>query len=347
MPNKKSTTILLTGAAGFIGSNLLTYLFKKYPTYRFLVLDSLTYAGDIKNIPEEIQKSKRFEFWYGDIRNSKLVDQLISKSDYVIHLAAETHVTRSIYDNSRFFETDVMGTQTVTNGVLQNKKTVKRFIHISTSEVYGTALDKKMDESHPLNPRSPYAAAKAGADRLVYSYITTYDIPGVILRPFNVYGPNQHLEKVIPRFITSCILDEYLTIHGDGMEMRDFSHVLDIANAIDLVLHAPDNKVRGETFNLGSGTGTTIGKLANKILNIMNVNKNMITCIGNRPGQVLKHEASANKIKSILGWEPKIDFITGLKSTAEWYKKNKGWWQHKIWMRHVPIISASGKKELH
>lgn len=340
-------TILLTGAAGFIGSNLLIYLFDKYPNYNFLVLDTLTYAGDIKNIPERIQTSGRFEFWYGDVRDSKLVDLLMAKANYVIHLAAETHVTRSIYDNLRFFETDVLGTQVVANAVLQNKNKVERFIHISTSEVYGTAVSPTMDEDHPLNPCSPYAAAKAGADRLVYSYVITYGIPAVIVRPFNIFGPHQHLEKAIPRFITSCLLGDDLTIHGDGESKRDFTYVTDLASALDLLIHAPLEKVKGEVFNVGSGTDHTIKSIAEKIYNLMDHGSGKMVFIGNRPGQVFRHTADFSKIKKLLGWERKVNFDDGLTKTIEWFKDNPELWKPKMWMRQVPIITASGKLEMH
>ena len=182
-------SILITGGAGFIGSNFVRYIYSRYPDYRIIILDALTYAGSIENLPVNINEynGERLVFWYGNVRNGELVDTLVSQSDVVVHFAAETHVTRSIYDNYIFFETDVLGTQTVANAVLKYKDRVERFIHISTSEVYGTALNEKMDENHPLLPMSPYAAAKVGADRLVYSYWTTYEQPVIILRPFNNY----------------------------------------------------------------------------------------------------------------------------------------------------------------
>lgn len=348
-------TILITGGAGFIGSNTLAYLFDKYPHCRFIVLDILTYAGDFKNIPERVKKSKNFKFWYGDVRNEKLVDHLVSQADVVVHFAAETHVARSIYDDTLFFETDVLGTQRVASAVLRNRKKVKRFIHISTSEVYGTALKKKMNEDHILNPQSPYAAAKVGADRLVYSYMATYKIPAVILRPFNMYGPQQHLEKLIPRFITSCILSEPLTIHGTGTSSRDFTYVEDLANAIDLVMRAPADKVDGEVFNVGSEKDYSVREIADLIVGMM---KNYETVekvaytpyalnIGDRPGQVFRHTADASKIHKVLGWKPKIDFRKGLERTIDWYVKNRSWWEDKIWMRCVPIETESGKTELH
>src|SRR5215468_1091086 len=246
-------TILVTGGAGFIGSNLARHLYTKYPEYRILVLDALTYAGSIANLPDGARQSERYEFWYGDVRNSELIDTLVSRADVVVHMAAESHVTRSIFDNRLFFETDVLGTQTVANAVTKFRDRVERFIHVSTSEVYGSALSERMDEEHPLHPQSPYASAKCGADRLVYSYWATYRIPAVIVRPFNNYGPYQHLEKVVPRFITSCILDEKLTVHGKGDAARDFLHVEDTCRAIDLVLQAPDDLVHGEIFNVASG----------------------------------------------------------------------------------------------
>ena len=222
-------TILITGGAGFIGSNFVRYLYSKYPNYRLIVLDALTYAGNVKNLPVDINNGsdERLTFWYGNVRNAELVDTVVSQADVVMHFAAESHVTRSIYDNLLFFETDVLGTQAVANAVLKYRDKVERFIHISTSEVYGTAESDKMSEAHPLLPMSPYASAKCGADRLVYSYWQTYGIPAIIIRPFNNYGPYQHLEKVVPRFITSCILGEPITVHGDGAAARDFIYVQD------------------------------------------------------------------------------------------------------------------------
>ena len=229
--------ILVTGGAGFIGSNFVRHIYKKYPDYKIIVLDALTYAGSIENLPININENsdERLAFWYGNVKNGELVDTLISQSDVVVHFAAETHVTRSIYDNFLFFETDVLGTQTIANAVLKYKDRIERFIHISTSEVYGTARKEFMDEEHPLMPMSPYASAKAGADRLVYSYWATYEIPAIIIRPFNNYGPYQHLEKAVPRFVTSCILNEPIRVHGDGGAARDYIFVEDACMAIDAV----------------------------------------------------------------------------------------------------------------
>lgn len=334
--------ILITGAAGFMGSNVLDYLFLKYPNFSFVALDALTYAGNLKNFSKEMLKSSRFKFVYGDVRNTNLVDNLIGKSDIVIHFAAETHVTRSIYDNVKFFETDVLGTQAVANAVYHHKKRVERFLHISTCEVYGSGMTKKMDESHPLNPHSPYAAAKAGADRLVYSYYLTYKIPSIIVRPFNVFGPRQHLEKVIPRFITSCILHEPLTIHGNGKAERDFMHVNDMSTAIDLLMHAPLEKVKGEVFNIGSGRAISVLQIAKFIAKYMKVASSQIHFLKDRPGQVSTFACNFDKIKKLLNWKPQIDFHKGLTETIRWYKKNEDIWREQIWLRKVPILLPDG-----
>ncbi len=344
---KTKKKIFITGAAGFIGSNFLDYLFLKYPTYSFTVLDALTYAGNLKNFSLEMQNSPRFRFVYGDIRNAGIVDKLVKEADIVIHFAAETHVTRSIYENSKFFETDVMGTQSVVNAVQLHKETVERFLHISTCEVYGAGLTKKMDESHPLNPHSPYAAAKAGADRLVYSYFVTYKTPAIILRPFNIFGPRQHLEKAIPRFITSALLNEPLTVHGDGKSQRDFMHTEDVSEAIDTLMHAPLNKVVGEVFNIGSGNAISILEIAQYITKKMGIPKSKISFVGERPGQVSTFACDYSKINKLFGWKPKKDFHQGLLETIEWYKNNRDVWKDQLWLRHVPITSATGNIEWH
>ncbi|HVV39391.1 MAG TPA: GDP-mannose 4,6-dehydratase [Candidatus Paceibacterota bacterium] len=344
---KHSKTILFTGAAGFIGSNVLEYFFKKYPSYNFIVLDALTYAGDLENISSELRNSNRFSFWYGDVQNAKLVDDLVAKSDIVIHFAAETHVTRSIFDNSKFFTTDVLGTQTIANAVLAHQDTIDRFIHISTCEVYGEGLTKKMDESHPLNPQSPYAAAKAGADRLVYSYQRTYGLPAVIVRPFNILGPRQHLEKVTPRFITSALLGEELTVHGSGTYSRDFMYVEDLARALDLIVHAPRAKVVGEVFNVGSGKALPIIDLATMIVQMTGYKKSAIKHVGDRPGQVSNFAADYGKIQKRLNWKPEVSIQEGLARTIEWYRANRPIWEKQMWMRQVPVKTAKGKTELH
>lgn len=340
-------TILVTGGAGFIGSNFVRHLYKKYPDYRLLVVDALTYAGNVQNCPDGAMGSSRYEFWYGDVRNGELMDTLVSQSDVVVHMAAESHVTRSIYDNRLFFETDVIGTQTVANSIVKHRDRVERFIHISTSEVYGSAVTEKMDEEHPLNPMSPYASAKCGADRLVYSYWATYNIPTIIVRPFNNYGPYQHLEKAIPRFITSCILKEPLTVHGDGSAKRDWIFVEDHCEALDRLLHVDLDKVKGQVVNIGTGDDKSILEIAEAVLQAMKPTDGQIQFIGDRPGQVFRHTCDASKLSRLIGWKPRLSFEEGLERTIRWYKDNEEWWRPQMWMRHIPITTASGKREMH
>jgi dTDP-glucose 4,6-dehydratase len=341
-------SILVTGGAGFIASNFVRCLFRKYPNYRIVVVDSLTYAGSVQNCPNGGMASDRYRFWHGDVRNAELIDTLVSQADVVVHMAAESHVTRSIHDNRRFFETDVLGTHTVANAVVKHRHRIERFIHISTSEVYGTALDARMTEEHPLNPMSPYASAKAGADRLVYSYWATYRIPATIVRPFNNYGPNQHLEKVIPRFVTSCLLGEPLTVHGDGSAARDWLYVEDHCDALDRVLHADRALVEGETINVGTGCHKTVLEIAHAVRQAMgNPPESPVQFIGDRPGQVFRHTCDASKAARLLGWRPTTSFEQGLEKTIGWYRDNEAWWRSQVWMRHIPIVTADGKMEMH
>jgi dTDP-glucose 4,6-dehydratase len=334
-------TLLVTGGAGFIGSNFVNYMFMKYPDYRLIVIDALTYAGDVGNILPEVRNSDRFEFWYGDINNLDLVSDLVGRSDVVAHFAAETHVARSLYSHRVFFVTDVLGTQSVANAVLKHSEQIERFIHVSTSEVYGTALSEPMGEDHPLNPTSPYASAKAGADRLVYSYIAAHDLPGVIIRPFNNYGPRQHLEKVIPRFITSCILEEPLTVHGDGSAARDWVYTEDTARAVDLAIHAPLEKVKGEVFNIGTGRAISVKEIASTISERFGSSREF-DYIPDRFGQVQKHISSTAKAETVLGFKKSVTFEEGLGRTIEWYRENREMWEKQIMLRRVPVKTKDG-----
>lgn len=347
LENRKEKTILLTGAAGFIGSNFLRYMFDKYPHYNFIVLDVLTYAGNLDNIGDDIKESPRFEFVYGSITNQELVDAVMKRSDWVVHFAAESHVSRSILDDQTFVVTDVMGTQVMMHALVKCPN-VERFIHISTSEVYGTAEKEPMDEEHPLNPRSPYAAAKVGADRLVYSYYCTYDVPVVIIRPFNNYGPQQHIEKMIPKFITSALRGIPLTIHGDGSAQRDWLHVLDTSEALDKVLHHERfGEIQGEVINLGTGIATSILEIAHAILDYLQVPKSNLKFVGDRPGQVACHISSTNKAETLLGWTQKRTIQDELPAVIEWYRTHADWWKKLVMMQWVPIQTAYGKVEMH
>ncbi|MFZ5569084.1 MAG: dTDP-glucose 4,6-dehydratase [Thermodesulfobacteriota bacterium] len=341
-------TILITGGAGFIGSNLVRYWYDNHPEDRIIVLDTLTYAGRLLNIPVRIHKDKdRFDFYLGSVTSIEMVNSVVQKSDIVVHFAAETHVTRSILESRRFFETDVLGTHTIANAVLKFQDQVERFIHISTSEVYGTALYDPMDEEHPLNPCSPYASAKCGADRLVLSYFLTYGIPAVILRPFNQYGPYQHLEKVIPRFITSAIHDEPLTIHGDGTAKRDWLYVEDTCRRIEAAIEAPLETVRGQAINIGSGEDISIIDIAHMILQETGKPMELLVHVGDRLGQVSRHISSTEKAANLLGVGAGRPFREGLRQTIDWYVRNEPWWREIEWMKHVKVLTDAGKEEAH
>ncbi|MGE5299623.1 MAG: dTDP-glucose 4,6-dehydratase, partial [Acidobacteriota bacterium] len=318
-------------------------IFHKYPDYKIVVLDALTYAGNIENVPAEIRDSNRFEFWYGSLNNLDLVDDLVERSQIIVHFAAETHVARSLYLNRVFFITDVLGTQAVANAILKHSDKVERFVHVSTSEVYGTALREPMDEDHPMNPTTPYAAAKAGADRLVSAYVESYDIPAVIVRPFNNYGSRQHLEKAVPRFITSAILGEPLTIHGDGSAARDWLFVEDTAEAIDRIVHAPLGDVKGEVLNLGTGISISVLDIARKIMEIFGLGQGHMTYTEERFGQVQNHISSTEKAERLLGFRAQTMFDEGLLKTVEWYKNNKAFWEKQMAMRKVPVKNKAGE----
>ena len=338
--------ILVTGGAGFIGSHFVKHLLREHPDDEVLVLDSLTYAGNLENFNDGFREEPRFSFWYGNVTNADLVQDLVRRSDAVVHFAAESHVARSIYDNSLFFVTDVLGTQTVANAVAKSDH-IKTFIHISTSEVYGTALQEPMTEDHPLNPLSPYASAKAGADRLVYAYRATYGIPAVIVRPFNNYGPNQHLEKVVPRFITSALAGELLTLHGDGSAMRDWLFVDDTVRALAQLLTWEVPAGACPVFNLGTGQPLSVRTIAEKVCDAVGVSRALMACVGDRPGQVSKHVADSARFREQFGWAPRVDFDEGLRRTIAWYAANEWWWRPQQWMKHVPVRTASGEVEFH
>lgn len=346
-PKNSEKTVFLTGAAGFIGSNFLKYMFDKYPDYKFLVLDSLTYAGNLENIPQYIHNSNRFKFFYGSVTNQPIVNMIMEQSDFVVHFAAESHVTRSIYDDLTFFDTDVLGTRVMMSSLVKHAKKVQRYIHISTSEVCGTAESTPMDEEHPINPRSPYAAAKAGADRLVFAYWCTYNIPALIIRPFNNFGPQQHIEKLIPKFITNALNDEPLTVHGNGNQSRDWIHTLDLARALDLALHLEDfSKIKNQVIHVGSGIATPIIDIAKIIATEFNLPQDKIKFVSDRPGQVECHLSSTKKAKDLLGWEAQIPLEKGIKDTVKWYIDNKSRWEKTLTMQYVPIYTNDNKIEM-
>src|ERR671929_1998697 len=258
--------VLVTGGAGFIPSNFIHHLLAKTP-YEVVSLDALTYAGNLENL-SGVMSHERLSFVHGDIRDADLVRDVVSEVDVIVNAAAESHVEKSIEEGgSEFVTTNVEGTQILLDAI--RRSPVERFILISSSEVYGTAERAPMDEEHPLNPRSPYAATKAGADRLAYSYCATYGLPVVIVRPFNNYGPRQHPEKVIPHFITQALADEPLTIHGDGRASRDWLYVDDDAEAIEALIACDLDSVAGEVLNVATGVDISVDEVADLVLELL------------------------------------------------------------------------------
>jgi dTDP-glucose 4,6-dehydratase len=325
---EKLKKILITGGAGFISSHYAKYLIRQYPEYKIYILDLLTYAGNMANL-EDIVHHKNFKFIHGDIRDKTIVEHLVSQVDVVINAAAESHVSKSIeFGAEEFVTTNVKGTQVLLDAV--RKHPIERFIHISSSEVYGTAETIPMTEEHPLKPRSPYAATKAGGDRLVYSYHITYNIPTVIVRPFNNYGSNQHPEKLIPFFIIRALKNQFLPIHGEGKSSRDWIYVADHCQALDAIIHGSINTINGEVINIATGIDESINMVAGMILDKLNKPCSLMHHVSERLGQVYRHIGSTEKAERLLGWKATTDFNKGLSLTIDWYVKNQKWWEKLI-----------------
>src|SRR5881396_2613714 len=316
--------VLVTGGAGFISSNFIRHLLAKTP-YDVVSLDALTYAGNIENLGD-VMSHERLSFVHGDIRDAELVQGVVSEVDVIVNAAAESHVEKSIEEGAReFVTTNVEGTQILLDAV--REAPVDRFILFSSSEVYGTAEAAPMDEDHPLKPRSPYAATKAGADRLAYSYFVTYGLPVTIVRPFNNYGPRQHPEKVIPRFITQALQDQELTIHGDGHASRDWLYVDDDAEAIEAVIDAPLENVAGEVLNVATGLDIPVTDIADAVLEQLGKPSTLRTFVTERAGQVDRHIGSTDKMERLTGWRARTSFEEGLARTIAWYRDNEAWWR--------------------
>src|SRR4051794_30923420 len=301
--------VLVTGGAGFIPSNFIHHLLAKTP-YEVVSLDALTYAGNLDNLSGAMSH-ERLSFVHGDIRDVELVRDVVAGVDVIVNAAAESHVEKSIAEGAReFVTTNVEGTQILLDAI--RGASVERFILISSSEVYGTARYEPMDEEHPLDPRSPYAATKAGADRLAYAYHVTYDLPIVIVRPFNNYGPRQHPEKVIPRFITQALDDEPLTVHGDGHASRDWLYVGDDAEAIEAVIAAPIDGIAGEVINVATGVDISVSDIAAMVLEALGKPADLTRNVAERPGQVDRHIGTTEKAERLLGWRARTSFAEGL-----------------------------------
>ncbi len=321
MPEKR---VLVTGGCGFIPSNFIRHLLANTP-YDVVSLDALTYAGNLENL-RDVMGHERLSFVHGDIRDPELVRDAVADVDVIVNAAAESHVAKSIERGAReFVTTNVTGTQILLDAIRQAP--IDRFVLISSSEVYGTAERAPMDEEHPLNPRSPYAATKAGADRLAYAYFITYDLPIVIVRPFNNYGPYQHPEKVLPRFIVQALLDEPLTIHGDGHATRDWLYVEDDAEAIEAVIEADVGLVAGEVFNVATGLDISVSEIASYVLDALDKPPSLKVHTEERPGQVHRHIGSTEKAARLLDWTARTSFEQGLERTIAWYAENRTWWE--------------------
>jgi len=320
--------LLVTGGAGFIGSNFvrmaLTDKFPDFNVEQLTVLDLLTYAGDEENL-KIVASDKRYKFVKGDIRDLELTKKLMQNTDQVVHFAAESHVDRSIEGGSEFVSTNVMGTQVLLDAARSSN--IKRFVHVSTDEVYGSISEGSWPEEHPLLPNSPYSASKAGSDLLVRAYTRTHKLDTVITRCSNNYGQYQFPEKVMPLFITNIIEGKKVPLYGNGLNVRDWLHVDDHCRGIALAL----TKGRaGEVYNIGGGTELTNVELTHKILEAMGVGEEFIQPVEDRKGHDLRYSVDISKINKELGYAPQVNFEEGLAQTINWYKNNEAWWKkHK------------------
>ena len=317
--------LLITGGAGFIGSNFVLYWMKKYPNDQVVNLDSLTYAGNLENL-QEVENNPNYKFVKGDICNLDTVDKATQGIDIIVHFAAESHVDRSIKEPAPFITTNVVGTQLLLDVALKNR--VKKFHHISTDEVYGELnLEDtiKFNERTNYSPRSPYSASKAASDHLVRAYHSTYGLPITITNCSNNFGPYQFPEKFIPLAITNILEDKKVPVYGDGLYVRDWLYVTDHCRAIDLVLKK--GKI-GETYLVGGMTNDISNvEVIKKILKIMGKDEGFIEHVKDRPGHDRRYAVNWSKIKRELGWKPLHDFDEWLEKTIEWYKNNEKWWR--------------------
>ncbi|EKN62787.1 dTDP-glucose 4,6-dehydratase [Schinkia azotoformans] len=319
--------LLVTGGAGFIGSNFVRYMVGKYPHYHIVNLDKLTYAGNLGNL-KDIEDKPNYTFIKGDIADTEFINNLFEKEsfDYVLNFAAESHVDRSITEPDIFIKTNVLGTQVLLDATKNND--VKKYLQISTDEVYGTLEETGyFTEETPLAPNSPYSASKASADFLVRAYHETYGLPINITRCSNNYGPYHFPEKLIPLMIINALNDKPLPVYGDGLNIRDWLHVEDHCQAIDLVLHKGQP---GEVYNVGGNNERTNMDVVKIILNELGKPESLIKFVADRLGHDRRYAIDATKLKTNLGWNPKYRFEDGIKQTIQWYLDNKDWWENII-----------------
>jgi dTDP-glucose 4,6-dehydratase len=315
------SNVVVTGGAGFIGSNFVRYALQAHSDWRVVTLDKLTYAGRLENL-KDVADNPRHTFVQGDVADPAVAGPLVRAADIVVHFAAETHVDRSLMSAGEFITTDVYGTFVLLEAARQAPG-LRRFIQISTDEVYGSVPEGSSRETDELRPRNPYSASKAGADRLAYSYWATYGVPVVITRASNNYGPFQFPEKVIPLFMTNAIDDIPVPLYGDGLNERDWLHVLDHCRAVDLLIEAG---TPGEVYNVGGGNHVRNIDLTRQILAVLGKPESLIRPVADRPGHDRRYSLDTSKLRA-LGWSPQAVFEQGLRETADWYRQNEWWWR--------------------
>ncbi|EPY09441.1 dTDP-glucose 4,6-dehydratase [Paenibacillus alvei] len=315
--------LLVTGGAGFIGSNFVIYMLNKYPEYKIVNVDALTYAGNLENL-SEVQHNPNYRFVKADITDAQVMEKLFSEGvNLVVNFAAESHVDRSILEPEIFVETNVLGTQVLLDAA--KKHGVTKFVQVSTDEVYGSLGETGLfSETTPLTPNSPYSASKAGGDMLVRAYHETFGLPVNITRCSNNYGPYQFPEKLIPLMIANALNDKQLPIYGDGLNVRDWLYVEDHCSAIDLVIHKGQN---GEVYNVGGNNERTNIHIVRTILEQLGKPESLIKYVEDRLGHDRRYGIDATKITTELGWKPKHTFETGIKETINWYLNNRTWWE--------------------
>lgn len=314
--------ILVTGGAGFIGSNFIHYILHKYPDWQVTNLDKLTYAGNLENL-SAAENQPGYRFVKGDIADRKLVNKLLeNKFEIIVNFAAESHVDRSILDASPFIETNIKGTQALLEGIRQHP--VEKFIQVSTDEVYGSTDSGKFTEESPLSPSSPYSASKAAADLLCLAYYQTYKLPVLITRSSNNFGPYQFPEKLIPLAITNALEDKSIPIYGDGLNVRDWIYVDDHCRALEFVIQ---KGFPGEIYNIAANQEKTNLELIHSLLDIMGKPKELIKFVADRPGHDRRYALDTSKIARDLGWQPSHSFEEALAATVDWYLSHESWWR--------------------
>lgn len=313
-------TYLVTGGAGFIGSNYIRYMLHKYKDVEIVNLDKLTYAGNLDNL-KDIEDNPRYKFIRGDICDEVLVEQIMPEIDVVVNFAAESHVDRSIGAPDDFIRTDVFGTFVLLEAARRNK--IKKFVQISTDEVYGSIEKGSFKETDPLMPSSPYSASKTGADRLAFSYFVTYDLPVLITRCSNNFGPYHYPEKLIPLFVTNALENKSLPIYGDGKNVRDWIYVEDHCDGVDFVCQHGEF---GEVYNIGGDNERTNLEITKLILKMLEKPQSLMTFVTDRLGHDRRYSLDCTKIHN-LGWRPKHEFGEALDKTITWYVGNRWWWE--------------------